>query len=641
MYERVVVCDVETDSLNPSKVWVVVCKELDGDIKVFERPDLNSEPLVEYAKGVSKWIGHNFIQFDFSRVFNVFFPGLIPNPVDQIIDTLVISRTINYDAVGGHGLASWGKRVGINKPHIEDFSQGLSNEMIERCVEDVKITEKVFKFLRKHYEHPSYQEAMKLEHQMVFVCDSLNKVGFGFNEAEASRLYKEIEQKLEKLDEEIIRYFPPKAKPIREICPTLTKKGFLNAKDFKWLGDSPNLSPFTADAPFTVIEWQNFNPASPSQIVKRLNEAGWKPTEKTKGHIDCERNLKRERDKEKRLELTERLKEYRENGWSVSEDNLNTLPASAPPGAFKLAQRITLASRLSTLNEWLKAYNPETQSIHGTFNHIGAWTGRMSHAKPNAANIPGHPDVRDDKNPSPVERIKLDYSLALRSLWCVRPGRRLVGVDADGIQLRVLSHYMEDAEYTEAVSRGDKKLGTDVHSLNAKRLGTTRPVAKTYIYAWVLNAGLDKQAEILYTDREAARSMEKRFLELTPALKFVKDVLVPRDAEKGYFTGLDGRLVPVPNKHKVLAGYLQNGEAIIMKKACLAWRTKLKKEKIPFWHTNFVHDEWQVETIDDDDIANYVAQTMIESIVQTGENLNLKCPLAGEAKFGYNWKETH
>lgn len=157
----------------------------------------------------------------------------------------------------------------------------------------------------------------------------------------------------------------------------------------------------------------------------------------------------------------------------------------------------------------------------------------------------------------------------------------------------------------------------------------------------MLGAGLDKVAHILHTNNKGAKTAVDNFITGYPGLKILKEQQIPEDAKRGFFYGLDGRLVPVPSEHKVLAGYLQNGESIIMKEACLLWRANLKKEGLPFWQVDFVHDEWQTEVEDDDDIAAHVIDVQVQAIVQTGINLNLNCPLAGEGKQGYTWMETH
>jgi DNA polymerase I-like protein with 3'-5' exonuclease and polymerase domains len=89
----------------------------------------------------------------------------------------------------------------------------------------------------------------------------------------------------------------------------------------------------------------------------------------------------------------------------------------------------------------------------------------------------------------------------------------------------------------------------------------------------------------------------------------------------------------------MLAGYLQNGESVIMKWADRIWKRKLRQEKIPFLKVDDVHDEWQTEV--PEEYAEYVMQTQINSIVQAGEELGVNCPLAGSGNIGMNWKETH
>jgi DNA polymerase I len=643
---KTVVCDLETDSLNPTKVWLAVTKEYpSGEVRIFERPDLNPKDFLEYAANVDTWVGHHFIKFDWARVIFKFFPKAIQRPWQQIIDTLVCSRLFNYDIDKGHSLDAWATRLGKVKPKIDDFTQGLTPEMVKRCVEDVEINYELFTRFKKFIDSPKYAKALELEHKMEFVCLDLEEKGFPFNITEARKIREYVDERLKILDAELLPLFPPKPTPIREITPKLTKKGTISAVDFRWL-EGGDLTPYSAGSPFTTIEFVPFNPSSSSQRVAVLNSAGWKPFDKTKGHIKAERDLRQERNTIKRKELEEALAQYKITGWKVNEDNLATLPSDAPEGVKKLAQRIVLESKSRTLTEWIGCYNEATGAIHGSFLGIGAWTERMAHQNPNMANVPSHPQMKDKNNPTPVEALKEELNPLLRSLWYAPKGYRMVGVDADGIQLRILAHYMDDPLFTEALVNGDKKNSTDVHSLNALRLGYAsakdyRDTAKTFIYAFLLGVGVDKAAQILYTTNKGAKEKIELFLEATPKLKALRDVQCQYDADRGYFVGLDGRLVPAPSKHHMLAGYLQNGEAVIMKTACVLWRTRLKKEGIFFRHVNFVHDEWQTIVKDDDNEANYIAQVQMDSIVEAGKILNLRCPLKGDKKIGYNWMETH
>lgn len=464
-----VICDIETDDLKPNLIHCIVFKNVDTkEVTYFQRPDKNPKEFLDFASKVNLWIGHYFIKFDYWTVLRKFFPSLKIDPI-SIVDTSILSRLFNYSLEGGHGLEAWGVRFKRAKPKIADFSSVSPEEILNRCIEDVEINFLLWKKVEGYLE--KYKRSIELEHKFEFVCISLQESGFPFSYKEALEIRDEIDKKLGELDELILKGFKPKPKLIKEITPTLTKKGTLSLVNFKWLGENPDLTPFSDGATFSLISFEPFNPASPTQIVERLNEAGWRPVEKTKGHIEAERALKRNR---KDKELIDRLEKFKISGWSVSEKNLSTLPASAPEGARKLAERIVLASRRSVLTEWISAYNPLTKSIHGQFNGIGSWTHRMSHQKPNQANIPSSPDIKDRNNVTPVEQIQIDYGLPLRKLFTVRPGERLIGVDADGIQLRILAHYMEDEEFINALVSGNKDIGTDVHSLNAIKLSIGR-----------------------------------------------------------------------------------------------------------------------------------------------------------------------
>src|SRR5690606_17060420 len=120
---------------------------------------------------------------------------------------------------------------------------------------------------------------------------------------------------------------------------------------------------------------------------------------------------------------------------------------------------------------------------------------------------------------------------------------------------------------------------------------------------------------------DEARDAREKFVSAFPGLERLKKVSIPLDAERGWFEGLDGRPVMCDSEHLMLAGYLQNGESIIMKYANWLWREKLRKEKIPFWQMNYVHDEWQTRTIDDEEVALYIGQVQADSIRQAGIDL--------------------
>lgn len=645
------ILDIETNAIdNPDKLWCIVVKDVDtGEVRTWGNASGCLEGLAEgflsFSRSVSCWIGHNLIAYDLPHLARLV-PGFSFDPA-RVIDTLVTARLLNYQVDGGNSLEAWGNRLGFPKTDFSDFS-AFSQQMLDYCINDVLVTEKLYALLRPYISSDQWKRSLRLEHDIAFLCNDLSHNGFGFDLDRAVSLHLAICGQLGELADALRSEFPPKPRLHREIHPRLTASGTLSRVDFRWLDDPCDLSQFNG-GPFSRITWEPFNPGSPKQCVERLWECGWKPYDKTKGHISAERRLSSRHLRGTAAAAAGRtghpasgldggggsvrpgerdLDHYKFYGWKVNEANLATLPRDAPEAAKKLVEWLMLDSRRSTLEEWFAAYNQETGRIHGRFNHIGAWTGRMSHNSPNMANIPGHGSPYGDE---------------FRSLWKAPEGSYLVGVDADGIQLRVLAHYMNDKDFIAALTKGRKEDGTDAHTLNQRALGDAcrdRDTAKTFIYAFLLGAGTAKIAEILGCSGDEARSAVEAFLSYYPGLRGLKDHRIPADAARGYFIGLDGRLVACDSEHLMLAGYLQNGEAVIMKTANLIWRENLRKEGIVFKQVNFVHDEWQVEVNSLTD-ATKASEIMIAAIEEAGAKLKLNCPLAGNAKIGSNWLETH
>lgn len=615
-----VVSDIETESLNPSKIWVLCAIDVATEEEYTFRDPVNNPDFHKFATKVTKWIGHNFISFDAMVVNRLCYNVHIP--LKNVLDTLVVSRLLNYNIDGGHSLDAWGKRLGFPKMEFKEFDK-FSEKTVTYCMQDCRVNLQLYKYFLKWLNSEIYQEALQLEHDTAIVCSDMSSNGFFFDIKKARKLHEEVCGRIEQLLQGLQRAFPPKTKLIREITPKETASGTISRVDFRWTDD---LTPYTVGHPFSRVDFVPFNPGSPKQVVARLHEAGWKPFEKTKGHLQAER----ERNEEK-------LKEFRVYGWKVNEANLETVPEDAPEAVKTLVQWLLLDSRRSTLEEWFNAYNEATGRIHGHFNNIGAWTQRMSHQAPNMANIPS----ADSKyHAEDLKAMAKYWGTEMRSCWIAPEGKVLVGVDADGIQLRVLAHYMNDEEFTHALVNGNSDDGTDAHSLNAKRLGgIPRPRAKTFIYAWLLGAGFGKVGSILDVSMSEARSRVASFIESYPGLERVKKELIPSDAKRGYFIGLDGRYVPQTSTHLMLAGYLQNGESLIMKKANQLWRAELFKLKIPFKQVNFVHDEWVVETYPQ--YADVVSEVLAQAIVDAGVYFKLNCPLAGSGEVGKTWYDIH
>lgn len=648
-----VVIDIEANRLvNPDQIWCIVCKNIDtGKYDIFRKVTQDVQErqrFLEYASSVTLYIGHNFLGYDWPVLVSLL--ALSHGSIAEVTcDTLIISKLVDYSR-NGHSIEDYGIEFGLQKGKFTDFSK-YSQEMEDYCVRDVDICERIYLKYRRYLSKPEHQASILLEHRFQLVVDSLHRNGFAFNTDKATKLLDKVTEGLAVLDKEILEAFPPRLKLIREIHPKETKYGTLSKTDFRW-HPTGDLSEFNGGS-FCRCDWECFNPSSHKQIVHVLSESGWRPIDKTQSHIDKERELNRLRynrgDKAldiTRKELIVQLDQLKKTGWKVNEANLETLPVSAPKAARLLAKRILLESRRRTLTEWLGLVSPQGR-IHGKFYAIGAWTHRMAHQAPNTANIPNEFDTAGKKKLLGKE---------LRSLWCAPVNRLLVGVDAEGIQLRIFAHLINDPEFTDALVKGKKDDKTDPHSLNQRILGSvcrSRAAAKRFIYALLLGAGSSKLTEILGCSEQETKEALSRLMGRYEGWKQLKEEVFPTDARRGWFTGLDGRKVKIPSdtdggrKHLAMSGYLQNGEAVCMKLATMKWIDKLKEYDALL--VNFVHDEWQVECPNDMSIAINIAQLMATSLQSVGQDLKLKCPLSGsywnddlkDYTIHTNWSKTH
>jgi len=644
-----VVIDIEANALkNPTKVWLVVCKDINkGDYHVFRRPSEDSSEalrFLEFAKRVDCWIGHNLLGYDWPVLVDLL--GLrIPNIHEISIDTLIISKLVDYPRQG-HSVEDYGLEFGLEKGKHSDWSK-YSLDMESYCIRDVDITERIYRKYEKYIRKPERQASIRLEHEFQLICNDLEKNGFAFNTAKAQQLLTKVQSELDSLDKDILSSFPPREVLIREFTPRATKFGTISKTSvprslWSWIPD------YEIGRSYRHTHLVPFNPSSHKQIIDVLNDARWKPSDKTKTHIETERavNLGKFDNGLTEAQAYAKLEILKKVGWKINETNLETLPTAAPLPARSLAKRILLESRRRTLTEWLALVTPDGR-IHGRFYGLGAWTHRMAHQAPNTANIPNEYDTAGKKKLLGKE---------LRSLWCAPRNRLLVGVDAEGIQLRIFAHYINDPHFTEALVNGKKEDKTDPHSLNQSILGPvckTRQAAKRFIYALLLGAGQSKLREILECSEQDANEAYTRLLGRYTGFAYLKEKVIPIDAKRGWFVGLDGRAVRIPGdnvgtrRHLCMSGYLQNGEAVVMKLATLRWWSRLGDYDARL--VNFVHDEWQAECPNNMEVALALAKTMSDSLQQVGEDLKLKCPLAGsfynddlkDYTIHTNWSKTH
>ena len=287
------------------------------------------------------------------------------------------------------------------------------------------------------------------------------------------------------------------------------------------------------------------------------------------------------------------------------------------PEAAQVLEYLLLQKRYAQVNSWLE-HVQDNGRVHGRVTTNGAVTGRMTHQSPNMAQVPS---------------VNSEYGKECRDCWIVPEGRKLVGVDASGLELRMLAHYMGDEEFTDVLLRDD------IHTRNQLATGlATRPQAKTFIYAFLYGAGDAKIGSIVGGTARDGYALRSRFLRNTPSLETLRE-RVGQASRKGYLKGLDGRKLWVRSEHSALNTLLQAAGAIVMKKALILLDDYATQHGIDYKFVGNVHDEIQSEVATEQ--AEKFGWLAVECIKAAGISFELRCPLDGEYKVGSTWSETH
>lgn len=591
--------DIETDGLldTLTKVHCLVLQDVDTK-EVFSYGPNEIQEGLDRMKGADGLIFHNGIDFDFPALEKVYPDFHVDR--DRVIDTLVCTRLIwtnlsDTDSPrinsgnleprqrGSHALMAWGKRLGVLKG---DFGQSTdwaewSPQMQEYCEQDVAVTLKLWAVISAKQYSPA---ALDLEHKVAWIVSEQKRHGFLFDVAKAEKLLMHLQMERAKIEADLHTIFDPWYSAVEVKTPKRT----INYK-------SVDRASVTEGCPYTVVKLNVFNPNSRLHIADRLTKKyGWQP------------------------------KEFTPDGRAkVDETVLSNL---AYPEAQSIATSLMIQKRIGQLGEgknaWL-ALVGEDKRIHGSVNTNGAVTGRMTHMFPNTAQTPS---------------VGKPYGKECRELFTVPEGKKLVGVDVSGLELRMLGHFL--AKFDGGVY-GHEVVNGDIHTINMKAAGLPdRSASKRFIYGFLYGAGAGKIGEVVGKGPKEGQKLKTKFLDQTPALaKLI--TAVTKASKRGHLVGLDKRILHCRSSHSALNLLLQSAGALV----CKQWAVEMDKVlternlKHKCQVVANIHDEHQYEA--DEDIAELVGELSIQAIKDAGKHFNLKVELDGEANIGKNWYETH
>ena len=295
-----------------------------------------------------------------------------------------------------------------------------------------------------------------------------------------------------------------------------------------------------------------------------------------------------------------------------------------------------LAKLKSTYTDSLIKLADDNGRVHTTFNQTGTASGRLSSQEPNLQNIPARGGWGD----------------MVRRAFIAEKGFKLLSVDYSQIHLRIIAALANDKKMITAF-----KKGLDIHKFTAAEINNVpiekvtpemRFAAKALNFGIIYGMGAQSFAESAGISKEKAKEfITEYFKDFSGVARYIKK-LQDEAREKGYTVTLLGRRRYLPELNSpnpmlraqaeriAINMPIQGLEADIMKKAMIEVDSWVQKENLS---NNVkillqVHDELLFEIKE-----NFVKKSA-KKIIETMENvINLKIPIAAEAKSGDNWGE--
>lgn len=281
------------------------------------------------------------------------------------------------------------------------------------------------------------------------------------------------------------------------------------------------------------------------------------------------------------------------------------------------------------------------------------------------------------------------YGKEMRRLFIASDGWAVLGCDGAGLELRMLSHFMNDPDYEAIILHGD------IHTHNQEKAGLpVRDMAKTFIYAFLYGSGIANLAFVCGISKRKMEEVVQRFLNELPLLKDLIAGVQETARERGYMKAVDGRWGRVRKsggkvkEHTALNVLLQMTGSLCMKWGLYLALDMFEEAGIPARLVANVHDEVQMEVkLPEVESIQYkipatkeawkeeekrvmhhesggywsapeivkegkkkftierkyhkAGDLLCKAFEEAGKYLGIRTPLAGEYKVGESWKDTH
>ena len=626
------VFDIETDGLllECTRMWVLTAYDLDSDkMYTFLEGDLSWKELFDKA---THGIGHNILGFDvyaLKKLFGYEFPKTC-----KLQDTLILSQVLDYKRFGndGHSLERWGQHLKFPKYDFDDWSK-LSDEMIQYCQQDTRLAARVYQQLYQEFKEllkktPKIKNYLQAEHAAARWCTEARLHGWPFDIQAANKLYKELEESMNRAYEALSKQLGTKCVPIDKKkgevefkVPKWTKAGCYDSHTARWFGVDPwsgyEGEERLVEGPYSRVEFQPLSLDSVSDVKLFLYRHGWNPTEWN-------------------YKLNEETGKKEKTSPKITEDSLEFLGGD---GKLYL-DFLTARSRFGILKTWLENTD-KNGMLHGDAMVIGTPSMRSRHSI--IVNVPS---------------ADAPWGKEMRSLFTCLPGWKLVGCDSSGNQARGLAHYLGNEKFIDTLLNGDihqynadiltsvvNKIGKEIKDPELETFVVKRPQAKRILYAFLFGASGPKLWSYIFgtLNEPLGKKLKNGFLKSVPGFKDLLEKLESIYAKTsqfgdGYIPSIAGNRIYVDSFHKLLVYLLQSAEKVTCASALMLTVENLTKENIPFVPCIFYHDE--IDFMVPEEYAERAAEIGKKSFAEGPKLFGIEI-MDGGAKIGNNWYDVH
>ena len=429
-----IVFDIETDGLNPSKIHCLSYTR-DGKKHKTLTDYEHMKQLLLNEKGL---VGHNIMRYDIpvlERILDIKIRS-------RLYDTLPMSWVMNYDR-GKHGLDGFGEDFGIPKPVITDWSEQPVEVYVHRCEEDIRINWKLWQNLLKRFMFV-YKDKKNLDKFFGYLSFKMNcayaaehvgwKLDVELAESSIDKLKEQQDHKVKELREvmPMRKVMSVKTKP--KVC--VKKDGSVSAHGQRWYNLlAQHGLPQSYEGDVTIVKGvEDSNPNSPEQVKDWLFGLGWEP-------CTYKFDKNKETGEEKKIPQVRKNGELTRSVQILIDDN---------PAVGVLDGLTVIQHRLGILHGFIQCQDNGylKAGVKGLTNTL-----RFKHVKP-LVNLPG---------------VDKPWGKEIRGCLIAPEGYTLCGADMTSLEDTTKRHYMKpyDPDYVEEMSQE----GFDPHLDLAKHAG--------------------------------------------------------------------------------------------------------------------------------------------------------------------------